>query len=428
MDKTHVSESSQEKKADFLFYGLLLYTVVFYSQIAARFPILMPFRVEFVLGSILIIFCLSKIITGKIDLKENRLNTAALLFLLVAFITIPLAFHKGHALNTFIRLLKFFAIYLMIISTIDNEKKLKQFLYIYIAMISLLFVQPFFLSLQGKGFIYNNHMWRLAGLTGYFAHPNGLAGITSANLPFFYYLMKHQRSIPLKIVFLSLIIIGIRVIMLTQSRTGFVGVVVFGFVIWIFSKRKLIALIIIVLSCMLAWHFAPQQTKDRITTFRDTGNVISGEQQTGSMAARWILIKHAFTLFVENPIIGVGIDNFEIVHHFRWNHWIPPHNTYLQALAEMGLIGFIVFLFVIITTFRNLNKARRILARANDQESFFYFLIHSVAAFLIVRLIVSNFGQELYENYWWVAGGLSLVILRIVKDKYDAFGVVSERS
>ena len=422
IEKTSLKKLNNTRKEEYLggTYGLLLYIIIFYSQIGSRIPSLGFFRIELIVGAILILFAISKIITGETKFKENRLNTAALFFLLAAFITIPFAAWRTLAFETFIRFLKFFAIYLMIITAINNEKKLKVFIYIYLGLICLIFVEPFLLSLQGKGYVFNNHMWRLAGVTGYFAHPNQLGGVTSANLPFFYFLMKYEKSKVLKIVYLALIIVSLWVVMLTQSRTGFIGVFAAGFFIWIFSKNKFVSLIIIILCFVLMWHFAPQETKDRFSSFRDTDEVITGtytEREAGSMAARWTLMKHGWTVFVEQPIIGVGLDNFKVLSLRRWGHWIPPHNTYLQALAEMGIIGFIAFFSVIIASFKNLNETKRIISEINDENSFLHYTIMAVTVYLLVRLVVSFFGIELYDNYWWVAGGLSLVLLRIARNK-----------
>jgi O-antigen ligase len=422
MDTTLTTGKS--KGGNLIYYGLILYTMVFYSQIAARFPFLAPFRIEFLIGACLVFVSFVQILNGTVSFKENKLNLAALLFLSVALLTIPFAVVKTRALNTFISLFKFFAIYLMIITTIDNEDKLKNFIYVYLIMICLLFVQPFLLSLQGKGFIYNNHMMRLAGATGYFGHPNQLGAITAANLPFFYYWMKYTKSTIGKLTALSLLIISIRVIMLTQSRTAFVGLTIFVFYIWLTSRKKLLSFFAIILSCITIWNFAPQETKERFLTLANLSNVVTYDRSEftkedhskyGSMASRWILIKRALIVFSENPVLGVGLDCFASVNGRRWGLWFPPHSTYVQALAEMGLLGFIAFFYVIILTFKNLNIARRTIANWKEQNTFISYIVDSLTAYLLVRLAVSFFGIELYANYWWLAGGLSLVILRVIK-------------
>jgi O-antigen ligase len=367
-------------------------------------------------------------VKGGMRMNENRLNFALLLFLGVAFMTIPFAYVKMRAWTMFIRIFKFFAIYMMIVAAIDTEKKLKGFIYVYLAMICLIFVEPFILSLQGKGFIWNNHMLRLAGRTGMFAHPNALGMITAANLPFFYYFMRYGKSRVGKIVCFTLILIGLRVIMLTQSRTAFVGVLTFAFFVWIMSRRKVVGLLIGVLFLGGVWQFAPQEAKDRFLTLGQSTRVVtegregfSDEDATalGSMVSRWELMRHSFIAFAENPVLGLGLNCFASFSGRRWGLWYPPHNTYLQLLAETGIIGFLAILLVIIFTLKNLRRARDAVRTLESNSGFLSPVVPAVMTYYGIWLVVSFFGIELYNNFWWVAGGLSVVILRVINQGYQ---------
>jgi O-antigen ligase len=245
--------------------------------------------------------------------------------------------------------------------------------------------------------------------------------MTAESLPFLFYFMKYHNSKIIKSIFIVFIIIAIRVVMLTQSRTGFMGVIFFIFFVWLFSNKKILSLFLIIFASIIIWNFAPQETKDRFLTFRNTSAVISGDmgmEEAGSMAARWTLTKNAFIVFTENPMIGVGLDNFKVVSLRRWNRWIPPHNTYVQALAEMGIIGLTAFLWVLILTFKNLKESRKLLTSLDEENRFLDHMISAIQVCLLIRIVVSTFGIELYDNYWWLTGGLSVVILRIVKLKY----------
>ncbi len=338
-------------------------------------------------------------------------------FIVAALITIPFAFVKGRAFEEFIQLLKFFSIYLMVIAGITDEKRLRVFIYVYLACIALLFVEPFFLSLQGKGFQYNNHMMRLFGVTGFFSHPNQLGAITAANLPLFYFMMKHERSIIKKGIFASLLIIALRVIMLTQSRTAFVGVLAFIVYLWFLSKNKITATFLIILCCASIWFFAPQESKDRFMTLQGTLDVVTtGEDQRTSMTSRWILIQRSLTVFMENPIIGVGIGCFASVNGTRWGLWFPTHNLYTEALSEMGIIGTAGFIFLIIFIYKNINHSLTILINNQLENSFLFYLTMGLKVYLTIRLVVGLFGHDLYRNWWWLAAALSVVIVRIIKN------------
>lgn len=412
-----------------LFYGLLLYLPVFYSQIGTRIPALKSLRMEFLIGMILIVIIVFKIIQKEIELNENRFTYASIVFFILLALMIPFAFIKHTAFEIYIAYLKFFLIYFMIISCIGDEKRLRIFTYLYLACISLLFVEPFILSLQGKGFRFNNHMMRLYGITGMFDHPNQLGGITAANLSFFYFLMLSHKSKFLKLLFLSLIMISLQVIMLTQSRTAFLTVVAFGFFAWLFSSHKVKFLLILLSAGIVIWNFAPEQTKDRFRTLShslevmdaDSDEVYTGNKELGSMNSRRILLRNSIIIFLENPIFGVGIHNFVSVSGRRWNSWMPTHCLYTEALSEVGLVGTLSFAYVLILAFKNLNRSKRILEdnlEDNKDKSFLYQLNKAVYIYLLMRLVVGIFGQDLYRMWWWIAGGYSVVILRIVQNKY----------
>jgi O-antigen ligase len=423
---TH-AEAIENQDSTFLFVGLLAYTVIYYTQIAGRYPILAPFRVEFVTGSILLLVIGVKILNQKIDISENKINYAALLFFLYMGFTIPFSFVISRASEQYLQFIKFFSIYLMMISCLDSEKRISIFFYLYLSMIALLFVEPFFLSLQGKGFQYNNHMMRLYGVTGFFAHPNQLGGITAANLPFFYYMFFYSRSILKKTLFAALIIIAIYVVMLTQSRTAFVGVLAFFFFTWIMSKHKAAMISIILLSLVITYPLIPEQTKERFSTLGKTTEIIAaddskyaGDFDIGSMNSRWILFKRTITIFSEHPIMGIGMDCYSSMAGRRWGSWSMTHNLYTQVLAELGLIGFFLFLYFLSRIYMNIKISKSILT-SKDDSSILFFIIKSLYMFLLIRFVIGLFGHDLYRNWWWVAAGLSVVVLRSLKKKYPDF-------
>jgi hypothetical protein len=62
---------------------------------------------------------------------------------------------------------------------------------------------------------------------------------------------------------------------------------------------------------------------------------------------RWLGDEIGVAKFMENPIIGVGPTNFEVilptVHEWEYTATMPVNNMYLQHLAELGIVGFSAF-------------------------------------------------------------------------------------
>jgi len=76
--------------------------------------------------------------------------------------------------------------------------------------------------------------------------------------------------------------------------------------------------------------------------------------------------KLAFNLFKENPIFGVGPKGFR--HYCRKVQYDPnigicsthPHNFLVQIISETGLVGFLIYLYIILFIILKFNKIRLI--------------------------------------------------------------------
>jgi putative inorganic carbon (hco3(-)) transporter len=399
-----------------LYHLLLFYTFIFYSQIGGRVPFIGAVRIELIIGCLILILALFKVKSKDVRIPNNNLNMVAIWFLIVCILTIPFAYYRSYSIDIFFRLLKFFSIYLMLIVGIVSEKQLRGFIWVYILMIAFIFTESFIYAIQGINIHYNSGAMRLFGVTGLFAHPNSLGGVTAANLPFLYFLSKAQKSVVIKLFMLFLILIAIRVVMYTNSRTAFMGVLGFMILFWLYSKRKVVTTGILIASIFVIWLIAPAETKERFLSLEQASSYITNESDgQDAMGNRMILLKHSIDIFLEYPITGVGLGNFYSLSGERYNIWLPTHNLYTQILSETGIIGAIAFFCLIFQIFKNLNRAKRIVHVEGIENTFLSYMLSAVKAFLILRLIIGLFGDDLYENYWWIAGGLSVVLLKLLE-------------
>ena len=58
-----------------------------------------------------------------------------------------------------------------------------------------------------------------------------------------------------------------------------------------------------------------------------------------STLERTYLIQTALKVWIENPIIGVGWENFALYNDLN----LLAHNNYLELLASLGVIGFVIY-------------------------------------------------------------------------------------
>jgi O-antigen ligase len=156
------------------------------------------------------------------------------------------------------------------------------------------------------------------------------------------------RTLMFRLVVMGLIA---GIIVLTSSRTAAVAAVVgLGMIVWLrlrAGRRPVLLLtgigLVAIVGVMIAYGDVMFNTLDRIYGL-STADRGFGSGATGRMAA-W---KWTWELFVRNPVIGVGFRS----HEFILKADSSSHNGYLATLAEVGVLGFLGVLFLVMRGMR----------------------------------------------------------------------------
>jgi putative inorganic carbon (hco3(-)) transporter len=139
--------------------------------------------------------------------------------------------------------------------------------------------------------------------------------------------------------------------------------------IFTFSRGGWMALALsVTLICLLGWRRRGVSLKTPIAVMLILGmlylpfhSVISGRlfgDDRGSAESRVPLMNLAFRIIADNPVLGVGINNFTVVmdryltSDFREGWLFAVHNKYLLVLAETGIVGFLAFLAFLLDALR----------------------------------------------------------------------------
>lgn len=134
----------------------------------------------------------------------------------------------------------------------------------------------------------------------------------------------------------------------TESRGGLIaaGVAVLGALAFFRGRRPYVVILVVALaSVAAAWFSVSPEAWERVTTFDEGGN------------GRTDLWQVAWRMTADHPVAGVGLNNFvvEAKEYVRQPGSLEfvnliaerphvAHNTYLQFLAETGVIGLALFL------------------------------------------------------------------------------------
>ena len=171
---------------------------------------------------------------------------------------------------------------------------------------------------------------------------------------------------------------------------------------------------IIAIAIPLAWMFGPESFRIRTASFLNIGQ----DYTFNTDAGRWIIWQRGLGYFARRPIIGVGPSGYGLregeffASEGRTGGWLTAHNTYLQALVEIGIVGGIALFGMILAAVRgSLPLWRRPKATAPNRlyrpEIFAtligflsgaLFLSHAYSPLLFFTLALAAYAGQVYQT------------------------------
>ncbi len=250
--------------------------------------------------------------------------------------------------------LEFFKVvvyYLLFVGLVNSPARLRQFLLCF-TLFTVVMVILAVLNYQGVitlanlGPLQDQQREALTGRdvvfarlrsTGIFNDPNELCLILVLGMALCSYWAGERRFLALRFLWLLPLALFGCALALTQSRGGFlallIGMLVFFYVR--FGKVKSIALIALALP-VLFWMFAGRQT-----------HVSIAEQTAHERIQLW---SDGLLLFRQNPVLGIGQDQFSKAAG------LVGHNSFLHCFTELGFLGGTLFLGAFYFCLRELHR------------------------------------------------------------------------
>ena len=245
-------------------------------------------------------------------------------------------------------------------------------------------------------------------LAGYFGKPNSLGGILALYMPLCYFGIYKFGKNKKMVVYGSLLLLTAFILMvLTQSRGAFLGWLasVFAFSVGVVLKnnwglKKISSYITVVLLLLIAFSFV---TKDVGMHF----------DRSIAHDGRIKLLIASGKMFVDHPIVGVGIGNW--MHEYDTvygvanieSHMASPHNIFLQVLNEAGIIGLSGFLALLGFQYYYLLRLARGDVKSDMAKLQWPFAILLTYVVTIVHGQVDYiFFQRGYQMFYWLLWGV----------------------
>ena len=214
--------------------------------------------------------------------------------------------------------------------------------------------------------------------------------------------------------FLAIVCLGFvsLALLLTFSRGGYVIAMIgiLAFTVVHQRKRYLIWGLVIV---AVALSLAPSAIWDRVTTGMGESQAVGSSSDALTAGRVWIWQQVTPELW-KNPMFGSGVGSTawsSAVRQglFNYNH---PHNLFLRALLDVGIVGFL--LFAVFVRFLLVNLSR--VANSIETPPIFSALTQGARYALIGVLVAGwsngNYIAESELSILWMAFGITLPFMR----------------
>lgn len=226
------------------------------------------------------------------------------------------------------------------------------------------------------------------------------------------FLFESSRALRLLAGFASLVI-GMTVVF-TFSRGGAVALLIALMAMVVYHPPRLKYSILIVLALYAVFLMLPPTYTQRLGTLTDLVGSEEASAAEVSFRGRVSEVMSAWYMFRDHPILGVGVRNYPVLYQ-EYSREIgldpraearQPHNLYLEVAAETGLLGLLVFGFILFSVFRSVQRARTTLQEEGEKD--LRRLVEAFSSGLIGYLGAAMFIHGAYPRYFWLLAGIAL--------------------
>ncbi|MFA5038999.1 MAG: O-antigen ligase family protein [Candidatus Omnitrophota bacterium] len=378
-------------------------------------------------------------------LPLTPLNKA--LGLLMAANILSVVFSVNHALSLrglFGKEFKFFAVFFMLAEVINSKARLKFVLYMAMASAFLISGDAVVQYIKGHDFMMAQYIeYRL---TGPFSSASGFAGWLNIVLFLFFGLLARAdlvNKFNKALLFLATLVLTF-CLLFSYSRGGWVGFILGLLLMALCLIRIRIPVpamkrfcasfalglgVLLVLMPAFKKMASPAVDKpsglaisvsDQLLASISAGeeipslnNGLSAMSQIShqSNAERLKLWQEALRIASDYPLFGSGLNTYTIVakRYKSFDHGgVYPHNSFLQMLAEKGIIGTGVFLGVLMVFFSAALKHVR-----SKKDSLVLGLMCGILAFLVQSFFDTHLFSLQQVVLFWFALGLAVAALKL---------------
>ena len=265
---------------------------------------------------------------------------------------------------------------------------------------------------------------------------NAGAAVLVTLMPFAFFMMLYEEHRLWKLLGIAFVPIATGAIFVSFSRMNFLLLpLVLLALLWEPIRMKtgrpwLIAVIggiAIAAATVVPWDRIWQRV-DTIAPYLES-SVQSGTDEAPTASSRGYILRVALVIFQDYPVLGVGYNHFgyHFLHTYQYQvpgkkrlstTWRSPHSSHLGILADLGLVGFLPWIGILLISFRNLRRARSCAAGTRSLKQIL--LIRALTYGLLLHALPYAFyfpNQK--TKIVWLLLGMTVVVKRLAETRND---------
>ena len=407
----------------FAFSALLVFTGILLLTPQTYIPALKVVRIALLAGGVAIaVHVVDATVRRRTVMTASPEVATALTLLAWAILTIPLSYWPGASVSMLTdQYLKAVVFFWLIATLVTTRERLHALGWTFvlcsipIAIVALKnFASGVYVTSQ------DNVVQRIAGLSGLTGNPNDLALTLNLFIPIAAALFFISRAWAPRAVAALALMLSIPAVIVTFSRAGFLtlgAIAVMGLFVAV-RRRAAAPVVVVLLAGAIAVPFLPAGYLARLNTITNIE-----ADRTGSAQGRWEDIHLAVRVTAANPVIGVGLgqDLLALDEVRERPTWRSVHNAFLQYSVDLGLPGLLLFLGLVIASFRSARMVKRRAARTPGMRDL-RIIASGVQIALVAFLVGASFAPIAYQFYFFCVAGLAVALKSAFRTEMAAGG------
>ena len=212
-----------------------------------------------------------------------------------------------------------------------------------------------------------------------------------------------------------ILLFGYQIVFLTGSRKGILIFCVILLLAYFYLIRRqtrtiklfslsggILLIVVLWQTIQLSPHFRRVESALLFMTGRDTGD--------GSINTRLAMSNDAFVLWSKKPLFGWGADQFRYISGFG----TYSHNNYLELLATVGIVGFILFYGIYIYIL--IQGAKFFRSKNIDKKNLGFWILVTGMSFVIMDIAAVSY----YSKLHWIVLSTILGLISFHKNMISA--------